>query len=375
MKQAHWMMLTGEYPPQVGGVADYTQQVARALVQAGDQVEIWAPPCPGSAAIDQGVQVNRLPDHFGYESLRLLNRRLRQPDPRRIIMVQYVPHAFGYRAMNVAFCAWLMSLRGQRIWTMFHEVAFPFERHQPLRHRFLACVTHWMAFKVARASSRLFISTPAWQRRIAWMSRPHTPIQWMTIPSNLPTAVELLPRTGAPVIAHFGAYNVQGSHLGEEILAILQADASVQIWLLGRGGETLAAELAAAHPQFRGRLVATGALPAEQIAQRLASADVILQPYPDGVTTRRSSLMAALRLGRPIVTTRGSRTEPLWQQSGAVELVDAGDINELQRRTIALLHNPQRRAELSDRARQLYDEHFDVRHTIAILRQAVEAIS
>ena len=38
MKQAHWMMLTGEYPPQVGGVADYTQQVARALVQAGDQV-------------------------------------------------------------------------------------------------------------------------------------------------------------------------------------------------------------------------------------------------------------------------------------------------------------------------------------------------
>jgi hypothetical protein len=374
MKRAHWFMLTGEYPPQGGGVADYTQQVCRALVEAGDLVEIWAPPCEGSAAVDQGVRVHRLPDHFGCESLRLLNRRLRRPDPQRIIVVQYVPHAFGYRGMNVAFCAWLLSLRGQRLWTMFHEVAFPFERNQSSRHRLLACVTYWMAFMVARASSRLFISTPAWQQRIAWMSRPRMPIQWMATPSNMPAAKASSPRTQAPTVAHFGAYNVQGLHLGEEISSILQADATVQIWLLGRGGELLADELTTAHPEFGDRLLATGPLPAEQVAERLASADVILQPYPDGVTTRRSSLMAALRLGRPIVTTRGRRTESLWQQSGAVELVDAGDIPQLQRRTIALLHDPQRRAELSDRARRLYDEHFDLRHTIAILRQAVEAI-
>ena len=374
MKHAHWIMLTGEYPPQVGGVADYTQQVASALVQAGDVVEIWAPPCPGSAAIDQGVQVHRLPDHFGHDSLRLLNRRLRKPDPQRIIMVQYVPHAFGCRAMNVAFCAWLLSLRRQRIWTMFHEVAFSFARNQSLRHRVLACVTHWMAFIVARASSRVFISTPAWQRKVTRMCRRGTPIRWMAIPSNVPPAEAVVPPNKVPVIAHFGAYNLQDSHLGEEISSILQADATVQMWLLGRGGEALAEELTAAHPEFRDRLLATGSLPAEQVAQRLVGADVIFQPYPDGVTTRRSSVMAALRLGRPIVTTRGPRTEPLWQQSGAVELVDAGDITELQRRTIGLLRDSQRRAELSQRARRLYDDHFDLRHTIAALHEAVEAI-
>jgi len=57
-----------------------------------------------------------------------------------------------------------------------------------------------------------------------------------------------------------------------------------------------------------------------------------------------------------------------------VELVDAGDITELQRRTIGLLRDSQRRAELSQRARRLYDDHFDLRHTIAALHEAVEAI-
>jgi hypothetical protein len=38
-----WHILTGEYPPQPGGVSDYTRQLARALVDAGDSVEVWAP--------------------------------------------------------------------------------------------------------------------------------------------------------------------------------------------------------------------------------------------------------------------------------------------------------------------------------------------
>ena len=38
-----WHLLTGEYPPQPGGVADYTQQLARALSESGKQVHVWAP--------------------------------------------------------------------------------------------------------------------------------------------------------------------------------------------------------------------------------------------------------------------------------------------------------------------------------------------
>ena len=39
-----WAVLTGEYPPQPGGVADYTALVAGGLAAASDLVTVYAPP-------------------------------------------------------------------------------------------------------------------------------------------------------------------------------------------------------------------------------------------------------------------------------------------------------------------------------------------
>ena len=41
-----WHLVTSEYPPDIGGVSDYTAQLARALAGAGDEVHVW---CPGEA--------------------------------------------------------------------------------------------------------------------------------------------------------------------------------------------------------------------------------------------------------------------------------------------------------------------------------------
>lgn len=108
-----WAILTGEYPPQSGGVSDYTRLVAEGLAASGDEVAVYAPPqqigpdpdCPG-------VQVRRLPDRFGLRGLRRLDRELANERPGRIL-VQYVPHAFGMKAMNLPFAAWV-ALRARR---------------------------------------------------------------------------------------------------------------------------------------------------------------------------------------------------------------------------------------------------------------------
>ena len=128
-----WAILTGEYPPDPGGVSDYTRLIARELVRMGDGVCVYAPSQPGPVdSDDAGVRVHRLPGVFGPLSLSKLDAMLaRAPRPDRIL-VQYVPHAFGYKAMNVPFCAWLACCARQLapVWVMFHEVAFPLR----LRH-------------------------------------------------------------------------------------------------------------------------------------------------------------------------------------------------------------------------------------------------
>ncbi len=38
-----WHIITGEYPPAIGGVSSYTQLVAEGLAAAGDAVHVWCP--------------------------------------------------------------------------------------------------------------------------------------------------------------------------------------------------------------------------------------------------------------------------------------------------------------------------------------------
>ena len=47
----------------------------------------------------------------------------------------------------------------------------------------------------------------------------------------------------------------------------------------------------------------------------------MLQPYPDGVSSRRTTVTSLLAHGCAVVTTRGPLTEGLWQESGAVDVV------------------------------------------------------
>ena len=62
---ANWHLITGEYPPQPGGVADYTRLVAQGLADVGDKVHVWTQTAEGVPYDDRGVTVHFLPDCFG----------------------------------------------------------------------------------------------------------------------------------------------------------------------------------------------------------------------------------------------------------------------------------------------------------------------
>src|SRR5712692_5144834 len=109
MSQFRWVLLTGEYPPQSGGVSDYTRLVARGLADAGDEVHVWAPMPAGTQppGVEPGVAVHRLAGAFGHRDLDRLGRFLVRLKSSCRLLVQYVPHAFGWHGVNVPFCLWL----------------------------------------------------------------------------------------------------------------------------------------------------------------------------------------------------------------------------------------------------------------------------
>jgi glycosyltransferase involved in cell wall biosynthesis len=374
------MILTGEYPPQPGGVSDYTRLVARELAGTGDEVHIWAPTFADTTPPLDGVVVRRLSDHFGWRGLAHLRAALRNGDR---LLVQYVPHMYGCRGMNLPLCLWLRYACPVPPWVMFHEVAFPVLPGQSLRHRMLALVQRRMAALVARSAERVFVSTPAWEPLLARLAPGCSPI-WLPVPSNLAHTVDhgiaaeirrnLEADDTALVVGHFGTFGQAITVQLEEVFPRLLAAEPGRIGLLiGLGSEAFAARLLARYPVLHGRICATGQLPLQEIAAHLAACDLFVQPYPDGVSTRRTSLMASLALGRAIVTTRGELTEPLWQQSGAVALAPAGDAEALLDAAAALLHDPRHREQLGESGRAFYAAHFSLQRLITTLRRPASA--
>src|SRR5205823_10641272 len=123
--------------------------------------------------------------------------------------------------------------------------------------------------------------------------------------------------------------------------------------LIGRNGGPFAAELRAAHPELIGRLVATGGLDPGPASIHLQACDVLVLPYVDGVSTRRTTVMAGLAHGRPIATTRGWNTDPTWAETGCVALAPNDDPQALIRAAEALLADPEARARLGATAREI----------------------
>jgi glycosyltransferase involved in cell wall biosynthesis len=103
------------------------------------------------------------------------------------------------------------------------------------------------------------------------------------------------------------------------------------------------------------------------VSAALRACDLVVQPYPDGVTTRRTSVMAALANDVAVVTTEGSLTEPEWRESGAVRLAPASDAPALAALTVALLRDAGARTALAARGGRLYDARFALKHTLDTL--------
>ncbi|RJS17338.1 hypothetical protein DRW03_27720 [Corallococcus sp. H22C18031201] len=366
-----WHLLTGEYPPQPGGVGDYTRLVAEALARTGASVHVWATG-PEGVTDEAGVTVHRAPRLFT-SGLPGLTRALDACRAPRRLLLQYVPHAFGMKAMNLPFCAWFASRRHDERWVLFHEVVYPFESGAPLRRHVLAGVTHAMARWVASTADRVFVSIPSWAAPLPGDARRRA--EWRPVPSNLPTQApedrvrEARAALGTgPVLGHFGTYGPSITGLLEPLLVrILSGDTRRLAVLLGRGSLAYRAALAERHPELADQLRALDALAPADAAVHLKACDVLLQPYPDGVSSRRGSAMAGLGLGMPLVTNTGHLTEPLWRELRPVEFTEGHDPIAMATATERLLRHPDKRHALATRAAEVYQAHFALERTLEAL--------
>ncbi len=101
-------------------------------------------------------------------------------------------------------------------------------------------------------------------------------------------------------------------------------------------------------------VIKPGMLPTEELAALVASADLFLAPFVDGVSTRRTSSTAALCEGVAVVGTSGPLTDPMLL-GAQLELVEVGNSLQFAERVAEVAADPARREAAATAGHALFE--------------------
>lgn len=363
-------LITGEYPPDQGGVGDFTLRLAEALDALGHDVHIITGPPRSDVPRDLRPvtwTVHRTVPHWGWgcwrEVLRVAHR-----EHLDVLDLQY--QAAAYR-MHPAIH--FLPRRSQRppVVVTFHDLRVPylFPKAGPVRR--------WVVFFLAGRAEGVIATNEQDYRALEQRVRPAS-LALIPIGSNIPAVwPSNYDRTaerarwgvgpGDVLLGYFGFLNE--SKGGEELVEALGrlVEQGVPAHLLMVGGQVGSSDLT--NRAYAGRvegLIArlglqdrvhwTGYAGPEAVSAGLLAADICVLPYRDGVSFRRGTLHACLAHGRAIVTTRPTVPLPQVRDGENMLLAEPRDPEGLARAVARLASDPVLRARLEAGAAALAAE-------------------
>lgn len=358
------LLVSGEYPPMEGGVADYARILAEELVAQGACVHVLTSTA-GAGDGAGAVTCHPVMVRWGWRALRREVSRLVGAVGPDVVNVQYQTAAYGlHPAIN------LLPLLERRVpvVTTFHDLRVPylFPKAGPLRA--------WANLALARASAATIVTNVQDREELARHAGLR-PAHLIPIGSNVTPAggagrdaAASRERWGIPagavVLCYFGFLNA--SKGGDDLVEALHL-------LRGRGVDAvllmIGGAVGASDPTNRayldgvrrrieerglgGHVVWTGYLEPAGVSEAFGCSDVCVLPYRDGASYRRGSLMAALAHGMAIVTTRPQVEQPGLTHAETAWFVPPGDPAALAEACTLLGRDRALRGRLGEGARRL----------------------
>ncbi len=317
--------LTGEYPPMQGGIADHIAHLSNHLAPLGVEssvlinrrwLEARQTPQPAPA---QSPPVYPLVPNWGWRCWRAVAKFLtaRRPD---VLHLQYQAAAFDLGGW-VNWLPWYLRQTGvdTKIVTTFHDLRAPyiFPKAGPLRWKSMLAL--------ARYSHAVICTNREDYHQLAGSALPPPRLAHIPLGSNVqPQPPASFNRAGwraryevnndTLLLAYFGFLNQSkgGKELIEALALLRQQGIDARLLLIG-GDVGHADPTNAAYAQKVQSLIEqrgltdvvyrTGYVDLPQVSAHLLAADAVVMPYRDGVSFRRTTLIAALQHGCPVVST------------------------------------------------------------------------
>ncbi|MFN8377070.1 MAG: glycosyltransferase family 4 protein [Anaerolineae bacterium] len=349
-------LISGEYPPQHGGVGDYTRRLGQALAEAGHEVFVLAGPT--AREDDTRLTLDRV-SGWKLNAGKLADTwaKRRQID---VVNLQFQTAAYS-------MSPWVHFLPGRvqsaPVVVTFHDLRFPylFPKAGPLRP--------WIVRHLAASADGVIATNPEDYEHLCAV--PHAAM--IPIGSNIQSqdapesSASIRSRFGVepdePLIVYFGLFNRSKGldQLVDAFKALRESGTAARLVLIGSAGSSDPTNQAY-EAEIRARVESaelnqavrfTGFLPDTDVDALLHTADIVALPFLDGASMRRGSLMAALRAGCAIVTTTPAVATPGFTDGKTMRLVPPGDSTALTGALDQLIGDASFREQLQTGARAL----------------------
>ena len=379
----HIGLISGEYPPDQGGVGDFTRELGHALAELGHEVHVIAGESPTSN-IQHPITIHRMMSGWRWGCWKQILSLARELE-LDVLNVQYQAAAYDmHPAINF--------VPGKKIRppvvVTFHDLKVPylFPKAGPLRR--------WVVRALAQRADGVIVTNREDELQAAnseWQIANLT---------RIPIGSNIIPRLSGEhdrdtwrtqwglepddlLLGYFGFLNE--SKGGEELMQTLAllVEQGLPAHLLMIGGrvgssdptnqayaervENLIASL-----DLNERVHWSGYANPEEVSAGLLTVDVCVLPYRDGVSFRRGTLHACLAHGRAIVTTRPAVSLPQVRDGENMLLTEPRNTKGLAEAAARIAANPTLRTRLEMGAEALAAqftwEHI-ARQTAALFRR------
>ncbi|MFM7322071.1 MAG: hypothetical protein ACKO5K_11185 [Armatimonadota bacterium] len=354
------LIVAAALPPAIDGIGDYAATLARAL--AGRATVAVAADRERPCASIEGVEILPAFDLRSPRGVETLPGVVAGWRPDWTIL-QYNPFSWGRRGFNPYLPMAMERIRRAgttRIGLMVHE------RYVPLTTAKYLAMSLWQRPQyrlLVRGSDVLFCSTEPWMPELRALA-PGRSIHLAPAGSGIPRVEiprsEARQRLGIPegtfVAGFFGFAHASKplGHVASACQAIAATGRDVRLLYIGLQPDIVRAAV----PGME--VIADGSLPAMEVSRRFAAMDLLLCPFVDGVSTRRTTLMTGLQHGIPTLGTVGEYTSPALaaEDDRSMRLVPCTDVHAFASAAVQLAESEVDRERIGAAGLRLFEADF-----------------
>ena len=345
----HCVALLGRRDEPTDAVKEYCQYLGRALAARGIVLELTCIPWAEKGWRRALVEFRKLALQTGNANWFLLQHTA----------LAWSRRGFPWRVLTVIR---LLKKSGARCAVIFHDS----EGYggSCLVDRLRRFVQIRVMQGLVQLADVAIVNVPP--ENVRWLPRGLQKAVFIPVGANLPTPEKAWsrPRTSKDLPPSVAIFSPSGGRVGKEEAETIADVASyaaqrlgaLRLVVLGRNSEAGALQLKEKLSGTSVQIEVHGLLPSEEVVRVLASCDAML--FVRGpISSRRSSAIAGIACGLPVIAPEGSETAVPITEAGVV-LLSAGARDEFGPALVRVLTDDAYRESLAERSRQAYLRYF-----------------